>query len=80
MGSPLSMWENGGVDGRTVKRFEFVGDKDQDARQHDLSEPFAPSIRPSVNAKAQLKLAEETPQHTLTKRRLEAFYDFGVAD
>ena len=24
--------------------------------------------------KAQLKLAEGTPQHTLTKRRLEAFY------
>lgn len=76
MGSPAFMWENPiEVDGRTVKRFEFVGDKDQDARQHDLSEALR-AINSTISKceKAQLKLAEGTPQHTLTKRRLEAFY------
>jgi hypothetical protein len=34
---PLSMWENPiEIDGRTVKRFEFIGDSGQSDSQHEL--------------------------------------------
>ena len=73
---PLSMWENPiEVDGKTVKRFEYVGEADGADRQHDLREALR-AINSTISKceKAQLKLAEGTPQHTLTRRRLEAFY------
>ena len=73
---PLSMWGNPiEVDVKTVKRFEYVGEKDDVGRQHDLREALR-AINSTISKceKAQLKLAEGTPQHTLTKRRLEAFY------
>lgn len=73
---PLSMWDNPiKVDGKTVKRFEYVGAPDDSDRQHDLQEALR-AINSTIGKceKAQLKLREGTPQHTLTKRRLEAFY------
>lgn len=73
---PLSMWENPiQVDGKTVKRFEFVSDREQDDRKHALSEALR-AINSTISKceKAQTKLAVGTSQHTLTKRRLEAFY------
>ena len=44
-------------------------------RQHELREALR-SINSTIGKceKAQLKLTEGTSQHTLTKRRLEAFY------
>lgn len=73
---PLSMWENPiEVDGTTVKRFEYIGENSDSDRQHDLQEALR-AINSTIGKceKAQLKLREGTPQHTLTKRRLEAFY------
>jgi len=73
---PLSMWENPiEVDGKTVKRFAFIGENDGSERQHALHEALC-AINSTISKceKAQLKLAEGTPQHTLTKRRLDAFY------
>ena len=73
---PLSMWENPiEADGNTLKRFEYIGENDGSDRQHDLREALR-AINSTISKceKAQLKLAEGTPQHTLTKRRLEAFY------
>lgn len=73
---PLSMWENPiEVDGKAVKRFEYIGNDDDANRQHDLSEALR-AINSTISKceKAQLKLTEGTPQHTLTKRRLDAFY------
>lgn len=72
---PLSMWENPiEIDGKTVKRFEFIGKKDIPSRQHDLREALR-AIGSTIGKceKAQEKLREGTPQHTLTKRRLAAF-------
>ncbi len=73
---PLSMWENLiEINGKTVKRFEYIGDEIESDKQHDLNEAFR-SIESTKNKceKALLKLREGTPQHTLTKRRIEAFY------
>lgn len=73
---PLSMWENPiEVDGTTVKRFEYIGENNDSDRQHDLQEALR-AINSTIGKceKAQMKLREGTPQHTLTKRRLEAFY------
>lgn len=72
---PLSMWENPiEIYGKTVKRFEYIGDCDETDRQHDLREALR-AINSTISKceKAQLKLREGTPQHTLTKRRIEAF-------
>lgn len=73
---PFSMWENPiEVDGKTVKRFEYIDKKNDATRQHDLCEALR-AINSTIRKceKAQLKLTEGTSQHTLTKRRLEAFY------
>ena len=73
---PLSMWENPiELDGKTVKRFEYIGESNNSDRHHDLQEALR-AINPTISKceKAQEKLREGTPQHTLTKRRLEAFY------
>lgn len=73
---PLSMWENLiEVDGETVKRFEYVSENDASDRQYELREALR-AINSTISKceKAQEKLREGTPQHTLTKRRLEAFY------
>lgn len=73
---PLSMWENPiEVGGKTVKRFAYVGKNGDSDRQHDLREALR-AINSTISKceKAQLKLMEGTPQHTLTNRRLEAFY------
>jgi hypothetical protein len=70
---PLAMWENPiEVDGKTVKRFEYTGEAD---RQHNLNEALR-AINSTISKceKAYTKLTEGTPQHTLMKRRLEAFY------
>jgi len=72
---PLSMWsEIIEVDGRTARRFEYVGDSIGSDRQNDLREALR-SINSTISKceKAQTKFSEGTPQHTLTKRRLEAF-------
>ncbi|MCL2051025.1 MAG: EVE domain-containing protein, partial [Lachnospiraceae bacterium] len=73
---PLSMWDNPiEVDGKTVKRFEYVGENGDTDRQHELHEALR-SISSTIGKceKAILKLNEGTSQHTLTKRRIEAFY------
>jgi len=72
---PLSMWENPiEVDGKTVKRFEYVGDDSLSEIRHDLSEAFR-AIESTLSKceKALTKLREGTSQYTLTKRRIEAF-------
>ena len=72
---PLSMWENPiEVEGKSVKRFEYVGDSELSESWHDLSEAFR-AIESTLNKceKALTKLREGTSQHTLTKRRIEAF-------
>lgn len=77
---PLSMWENPiEADGKTVKRFEYIGetiggDKPGEGRRHELREALrAISSTLGKCEKAQTKLREGTPQHTLTRRRIEAF-------
>ena len=72
---PLSMWENPiEVDGNTVKRFEYVGERIETDNLQDLSEALR-AIESTLSKceKAQTKLREGTSQHTLTKRRIEAF-------
>lgn len=73
---PLSMWENPiEADGKTVKRFEYIGENISGHSRHDLREALR-AINSTIGKceKAQLKLSEGTPQHTRMKRRLEAFY------
>jgi hypothetical protein len=70
---PLSMWDNPiEIDGKTVKHFEYVGNVPEG--QRDLREALR-SIESTLGKceKAQTKLREGTPQHTLTKRRIDAF-------
>jgi hypothetical protein len=73
---PLSMWENPiEVDDKTVKRFEYIGNNDDNDKQQELCEALR-AINSTISKceKVQTKLAEGTSQHTLIKRRLEAFY------
>ena len=72
---PLSMWDNLiEVEGKSMKRFEYVGDNGGAERQCELREALR-SIESTLSKceKALMKLSEGTPQHTLTKRRIEAF-------
>ena len=72
---PLSMWDNQlEVDGNTVKRFEYIGENIETDNLQDLSEALR-AIESTLSKceKAQTKLREGTSQHTLTKRRIEAF-------
>ena len=72
---PLSMWDNPvEVDGATVRRFAFIGENEKADDQRDLREALR-SIESTTSKceKALVKLREGTPQHTLTKRRIEAF-------
>jgi len=72
---PLSMWENLiEVDGKTVKRFEYIGANMETNKQNELREALR-AIESTLSKceKAQEKLREGTSQHTLTKRRIEAF-------
>lgn len=72
---PLSMWENPiELNGKTVKRFTFIAGN-KHAVRNDLREALR-AIHSTVAKceKALPKLAPGTPQHTLLKRRLEAFY------
>ena len=72
---PLSMWDNPiESDGKTVKRFEYVGVNEEPDNQHDLREALR-AIESTLSKceKAQAKLREGTSGHTLTKRRIEAF-------
>lgn len=73
---PLSMWGNlVDVDGKTAKRFEYIGEKHDSDRQHDLREALrAINSTLSKCEKAFTKLTKGTSQHTLMKRRLAAFY------
>ena len=73
---PVSMWETQiEVDDKTVKRFEYISDNTGDCdRRRELSEAIR-SIE-STLAKCEkviVKLHEGASQHTLTKRRIEAF-------
>lgn len=71
---PLAMWDNPiETDAGTVKRFEYIGE-DSD-RQHELREALR-AIGSTISKceKVQPKLGEGTPQYTLIKRRLAAFY------
>ena len=73
---PQAMWENPiEIEGKTVNRFEYVGDKNDTERQYGLREALR-AINSTIGKceKAMSKLNEGTPQHTLTKRRLEAYY------
>lgn len=73
---PLSMWENPiEVNGKTVKRFEYVEEKDNTGKQNDLREALR-AIHSTIGKceKAFTKLTEGTSQHTLMTRRLAAFY------
>lgn len=72
---PLSMWENPiEIDGKTVKRFEYVCETSESDRQHDLREALgAITSTMSKCEKAQTKLREGTPQYSLTRNRIKAF-------
>lgn len=73
---PLSMWEETVTVGdQTVKRFTYIGDTEDTGEQHALQEAHR-AIRSTIGKceKAQQKFNEGTAQHTLLKRRLEAFY------
>jgi hypothetical protein len=68
------MWENPiEIGGKTVRRFERVGDNTAEADADELSEALR-----SINStcakceKAIHKLREGTSQHTLTERRIKA--------
>jgi hypothetical protein len=72
---PLSMWDNPiEVDGKTVKRFEYVGARHDSGERHDLREALR-AIDSTISKceKAIAKFSEGTSQYTLTKRRIEAF-------
>jgi len=72
---PMSMWEElVEIDGKVVRRFEYVDDKTENTRQDELNEAlrFIESTM-SKCEKALTKLREGTSQHTLTTRRIEAF-------
>ena len=72
---PLSMWgELVEIDGKAIRRFEYVDDKAETAKQDELNEALR-SIESTLNKceKALTKLREGTSQHTLTARRIEAF-------
>ena len=72
---PLFMWENPiEVDGKTVNRFEYIGNNVDAGKRHDLCEALN-TINKTISEceKAQWELAQGTPQHTLMKQRLEAF-------
>ena len=72
---PMSMWsELVEIDGKSVRRFEYVDEKTETARQDELSEALR-SIESTLSKceKALTKLREGTSQHTLTARRIEAF-------
>ena len=62
------------IDGKTVKRFEYVGANEEPDKQHDLREALR-AIESTLSKceKAQVNLREGTSQYTLTKRRIEAF-------
>jgi ribosomal-protein-alanine N-acetyltransferase len=74
---PLSMWENPiEVDGKTVKRFEYIGD--DSVRSESTPEELSEALRSitstlSKREKALTKLRVGTPQYTLTDRRIKAF-------
>lgn len=73
---PLSMWENQiEVDGKTVKRFEYIGEKDSSGRQHALWEALC-AINSTISKcdMAFTKLADGTSQHTSMKRQLASLY------
>ena len=72
---PLSMWETSiEVDGNTVKRFEYIEAHIETDDQQNLSEALR-AIESTLSKceKAHAKLREGSSQHTLTKRRIEAF-------
>jgi hypothetical protein len=73
---PMSMWgEIVEIDGKTVKRFECVSEKVEAESQAELNEALR-AINSTISKceKAQTKLREGSPQHTLTKRRIKALY------
>ena len=73
---PLSMWDNPiEIDGETVKRFEFTEKCDMSEREHELSKALR-AITSLIGKceKVHEKQTEGSSQHTLMKRRLEAFY------
>jgi hypothetical protein len=74
---PLSMWENPiEVDGKTVKRFEYIGGDGEpnDSSPEELYEALR-SITSTLSKceKALTKLREGTSQYTLTDSRSKAF-------
>jgi len=69
---PLSMWENLiQADGKTMRRFEYVGTNKDPCEQCNLSGALR-SIESTIDKceKALAKLVDGTSQHTLTKRRI----------
>ena len=72
---PLSMWEEIiEIDNKKVKRFEYIGDITNPARENELLEALR-TIESTISKceKAFSKLSEGTSQHTLMRRRLDAF-------
>jgi len=72
---PQSMWgELVETNDEAVRRFEYVDDKAETARQDELSEALR-SIESTLSKceKALTKLRAGTSQHTLTIRRIDAF-------
>ena len=70
-GEPGRLYE---TDGDAVRRFEYVDDKTETARQDELNEALR-SIESTLSKceKALTKLRVGTSQHTLTIRRIDAF-------
>ena len=71
---PLSMWsELVEVDGKTMKRFEFLGDAPTMNTQHELLEAVK-ALNSTLRKceKAITRLKPGASSHTLTKRRIEA--------
>ena len=72
---PLSVWnELVEVNGKMMKRFEFIDNTVPESTQHELQEAVR-AINSTLEKceKAITKLKLGTSSHTLTKRRIEAF-------
>jgi hypothetical protein len=70
---PLSMWDNPiEVDGKTVKRFEYVGESDNMDRQHELSEAHRALLSTLQKCEKIDAVKMGKSQQTLLNRRIAA--------
>ena len=71
---PASMWDNPiEVDGKTVKRFEFVGESGNSDRQYELTEAHRALLSTLHKCEKIDGSKMGKPQQTLLERRIAAF-------